>query len=86
MKVDAIWKHKKSDEKKKVNLIRDTNLVQDSFIQFMLRLAMYVTKVISTYYSSAAWNTQLNYWLDSHTIKKKLNECPGKKEKKNKGL
>lgn len=31
MKVDAIWKHKKSDEKKKVNLIRDTNLVQDSF-------------------------------------------------------
>lgn len=76
-------KHK-SDEKKKVNLIRDTNLVQDSFFPIHAETRV-CDKVISTYYSSAAWNTQLNYWLDSHTIKKKLNECPGKKEKK-KGL
>jgi len=43
-------KHK-SDEKKKVNLIRDTNLVQDSFFPIHAETRVCV---ISTYYSSAA--------------------------------
>lgn len=45
-------KHK-SDEKKKVNLIRDTNLVQDSFFPIHAETRV-CDKVISTYYSSAA--------------------------------
>lgn len=52
-------KHK-SDEKKKVNLIRDTNLVQDSLFFPIHAEPRVCDKFISTYYSSAAWNTQLN--------------------------
>lgn len=44
---------------KKVNLIQDTNLVQDSFFPIHAEPRV-CDKVISTYYSSAAWNTQLN--------------------------
>lgn len=59
-------KHK-SDEKKKVNLIRDTNLVQDSFFPIHAETRV-CDKVISTYYSSAAWthSTQLLAWLSHY--------------------